>query len=672
MPSTRFANYIDTRPIPTAADDDKFLSALHHAVSGSAGTLISTCALYPLSLAITRLQARGQSHREEARLNSSSSTCRSSDGDITPTGPTAPAAAAAAATAPGPAREPPPDGGGITEAFSRIWSSGGAPKARYTGLARDAARSALDSFLFFLFYEWFRSVGLGFGAGSSRGRRGGRADRSVVPGLGLGGVLEELAIGVAAGACSKLFSTPVANVAARKQAASFVNGDDARVRDIIDGIRKEQGLRGFWSGYTTDLVHTLNSSITFFLQEFLKKKTVSVYRWDNPGAYITFLFAAISKTIATALTYPFQTASTRLQTGDLSSPKSSSSNGGEAAEKPTTEEETTAFELPKLNTQGRRVTFDEDISPKTVEVPCKVSFRENLAPPEQFPGCDRDPTSDALRAIKSFGKSSVFGAALQIARTEGVGALYKGIFGELVKGSLDHGTAMLAKDVVHRMLFKLYFVVAGVLAEMRVRRAGGKTGGVVRTETRTESVVFERAPVRSPSGATIGAPPEPEFVIEAPIRARPGTPPPLVQTSSSLPPSPPLIKYKSEPLTLSPPPRQPSPVTPQKHSSPPSLHLASAVPHQQQPPIPPRSPQHQLHSLRYRYDSNYDRYRYERLPSPPPTPYPAAGYGHRWSPRNHTGGRSFLTGDDDEDDEDGGASVVANVIESAQRGVKYY
>ncbi|OTB17922.1 hypothetical protein K445DRAFT_348326 [Daldinia sp. EC12] len=595
MPSTRFANYIDTRPIPTAADDDKFLSALHHAVSGSAGTLISTCALYPLSLAITRLQARGQSHREEARLNSSSSTCRSSDGDITPTGPTAPAAAAAAATAPGPAREPPPDGGGITEAFSRIWSSGGAPKARYTGLARDAARSALDSFLFFLFYEWFRSVGLGFGAGSSRGRRGGRADRSVVPGLGLGGVLEELAIGVAAGACSKLFSTPVANVAARKQAASFVNGDDARVRDIIDGIRKEQGLRGFWSGYTTDLVHTLNSSITFFLQEFLKKKTVSVYRWDNPGAYITFLFAAISKTIATALTYPFQTASTRLQTGDLSSPKST---------------------------------------------------------------------------IKSFGKSSVFGAALQIARTEGVGALYKGIFGELVKGSLDHGTAMLAKDVVHRMLFKLYFVVAGVLAEMRVRRAGGKTGGVVRTETRTESVVVERAPVRSPSGATIGAPPEPEFVIEAPIRARPGTPPPLVRTSSSLPPSPPLIKYKSEPLTLSPPPRQPSPVPSQKHSSPPSLRLTPTIPHQ--PPTPPRSPQHQLHSLRYRYDSNYDRYRYERLPSPPPTPYPAAGYGHRWSPRNHSGGRSFLADDDDEDNEDGGASVVANVIESAQRGVKYY
>ncbi|KAK6952987.1 hypothetical protein Daesc_005284 [Daldinia eschscholtzii] len=647
MPSTRFANYTDApppSPIPTAETDDKFLSALHHAVSGSAGTLISTCALYPLSLAITRLQAQGQSHREEARLSSSSSSSRGSDGDITPTGPTAPAAAAA--TAPGPAREPPPDGGGITEAFSRIWSSGGAPKARYTGLARDAARSALDSFLFFLFYEWFRSVGLGFGAGSSRGRQGRRADRSVLgSGLGICGVLEELAIGVAAGACSKLFSTPIANVATRKQTASLANGDDASVRDIIDGIRKEQGLRGFWSGYTTDLVHTLNPSIAFFLQEFLKKKTASVYRWDNPGAYITFLLAAISKTIATTITYPFQTASTRLQTGDVSSPKSSSSSGGKAAEKPTTEEGTAAFELPKQ-----------------WKSPRKVSFRENLAPPEQFPGCDRDPTSDALRAIKNFGKSSVFGAALQIARTEGVGALYKGIFGELVKGSLGHGTTMLAKDVVHRMLFKLYFVVAGALAEMRARGAGGKTGGVVRTETRTESMAVETAPGRSPSEARIGA--------------RPGTPPPLNHHHRH--------RDKLRPYLL-------SDINPNPLLS--HLHHADLLPHHHHKNTPPlllsayhrqshtssshrplpRSPQHQLHSLRYRHDSNYDRYRYERLPSPPPTPYPAAGYGHRWSPRNHSGGRSFLADDDDvDDDEDGGASVVANVIESAQRGVKYY
>lgn len=37
---------------------DDILPALHHALSGSAGTLISTCAVYPLSLVVTRLQVQ--------------------------------------------------------------------------------------------------------------------------------------------------------------------------------------------------------------------------------------------------------------------------------------------------------------------------------------------------------------------------------------------------------------------------------------------------------------------------------------------------------------------------------------------------------------------------------------------------------------------------------------
>ncbi|KAF3059588.1 Peroxisomal adenine nucleotide transporter 1 [Daldinia childiae] len=440
MPSSSFANYTGT-PAAVAAAANNFLPALHHAVSGSAGTLISTCTLYPLSLAITRLQAQRQFRREE-RLNSNSSSSSSSAGDTTPTGPTGPGAATAA---PGPARES--TYAGITEAFSRIWKSGGGPKALYTGLAQDAAKSVLDSFLFFLFYEWFRSVGLAAG-GRGRGRR--RGDRSA---SGLG-VLEELAIGVAASACSRLFTTPIANVVARKQTVPLVDseGRDASVREIIEAIRKEQGLAGFWSGYSASLVLTLNPSITFFLQEFLKKKTVSADRWDNPGAHMTFLLAAISKTIASTITYPFQIANTRLQNGIPATPKSPNGDAAQAS--------AGAVEAPAQEAQTHHVTFDEPISPKT-EVPRKVSFKENVAPPERIPGGESDYKSDALRTVKDFGKSSVFGAAVQIARTEGVGALYAGIFGELIKSFLGHGTTMLAKDAVHKLLFKLYFVVAG-------------------------------------------------------------------------------------------------------------------------------------------------------------------------------------------------------------------
>ncbi|KAI0122199.1 mitochondrial carrier [Daldinia grandis] len=665
MPSSSFANYTGTSAAAAAAaaaTTDKLLPALHHAISGSAGTLISTCTLYPLSLVISRLQAQRLSRREE-RLNSTSST--SSAGDTTPTGPTGPG------VAPDPARES--TYAGITEAFSRIWRSGGGPRAICTGLAQNAARSALDSFLFFLFYEWFRSVGLAAG-GRGRGRGRKRGDRSV---SGLG-VLEELAIGVAAGACSRLFTTPIANVVTRKQTASFINGEerDASLREIIEAMQKEQGLAGFWFGYSASLALTLNPSITFFLQEFLKKKTVSADRWDAPGAHMTFLLAAISKTIATTITYPFQTAEARLQNGGIP-------DGG-AVQTPERAAEAPAQETLTLT---HHVASDEAISPKT-EVPRKVSFQQNVAPPELIPGGGSNYKSDALRAVADFGKSSVFGAAVRIARTEGVGALYDGIFGELIRGFLGHGTAMLAKDAVHRMLFKLYFVVAGVLAEIRARRAGAGAGAAVRgkgrsseardvvarpvarTETRTETVV--ETTVRSAPEARIETGLGPGAMVEARM-ARSSTPPPSPPPSLPEAPTPPLLEFKHSPSpSPSPPtpfalpaptPRQPTP--PPQRSSPSPLRLASL------PPPPSSSPQHQLHSLRDRHDSNYDRYRYERLPSPPPTPYPAAGYGHRWSPRNHSGGRSFLAEEGDVQG-DGGGSVVANMIDSTQRGVKYY
>ncbi|KAI0851869.1 mitochondrial carrier domain-containing protein [Daldinia vernicosa] len=685
MPSPNIANYTGTPPPPAvvAAAADKFLPALHHAVSGSAGTLISTCTLYPLSLAITRLQAQRHFRREE-RLNSSSSA-----GDTTPTGPAGPGAA------PDPTRES--THAGITGAFSRIWNSGGGPRAIYTGLAQDAARSVLDSFLFFLFYEWFRSVGL---AAGGRGRRR-RGDRSV-PGLG---VLEQLAIGVAAGACSRLLTTPIANVVARKQPVPLIDGEevrDASVREIVEAIRKEQDLAGFWSGYSASLVLTLNPSITFFLQEFLKKKTVSADRWDNPGAHITFLLAAISKTIASTITYPLQTAETRLQNG-IPIPAASESSNEDAAQAPEV-----VVEAPTQDAQTtHHVTFDEAISPKT-EVPRKVSFKENVAPPERIPGAEGGYKSDALRAVKDFGKSSVFGATMQIARAEGVGALYDGILGELIKGFLGHGATMLAKDVVHRLLFKLYFVVAGVLAEIRARRARARAGvrdrtearavvrPVTRTETRTETVV-ETVVGGSPEARRIEAGPEPKAIIETPVETRPKTPPSPTRMSSpppsppssllesppspppSLPqaPTPPPLEFESEseppsPFALPPPPpppRQPSPPPPQR-TSPSPLRLASLPPRRRPPTPPPSSPQqHQLHSLRDRHDNAYDRYRYERLPSPPPTPYPAAGYGYRWSsPRKRSGARSFLA----ENDGDEGGSVVANMIDRTQRGVKYY
>ncbi|OTB04925.1 hypothetical protein M426DRAFT_43195, partial [Hypoxylon sp. CI-4A] len=128
--------------------------------------------------------------------------------------------------------------------------------------------------------------------------------------------LEELAVGLVAGAFSKFFTTPLSNAVKRMQTGSYAGDEDreATLKEILDGLHKERGLAGLWSGYSESLVLALNPSITHFLHEFLKSRAVAADRWDNPGAPLTFLLAAVSKSVATAITYPFQIAKTRIQT----------------------------------------------------------------------------------------------------------------------------------------------------------------------------------------------------------------------------------------------------------------------------------------------------------------------------------------------------------------------
>jgi hypothetical protein len=83
--------------------------------------------------------------------------------------------------------------------------------------------------------------------------------------------------------------------------------------DIVAEIRRERGLLGLWAGYSASLVLTLNPSVTFFLQQTLKRVLVPRERWEDPGVGMTFALAAVSKVVATTVTYPFQIAKARVQ-----------------------------------------------------------------------------------------------------------------------------------------------------------------------------------------------------------------------------------------------------------------------------------------------------------------------------------------------------------------------
>ncbi|KAL2016285.1 hypothetical protein VTK56DRAFT_3913 [Thermocarpiscus australiensis] len=164
--------------------------------------------------------------------------------------------------------------------------------------------------------------------------------------------------------------------------------------ETICEIWRERGLLGLWAGYSASLVLTLNPSMTFFLQQIFKRALVPRETWNEPGARITFFLAAVSKAIATAVTYPFQIAKARVQ----------------------------------------------------------VSA-----------GSNEEGEDETGIASASLFRDTIFATVLRIARVEGVRALYDGIGGELLKSFFSHGTTMLSKDVIHRLLVQLYFAVLAAL-----------------------------------------------------------------------------------------------------------------------------------------------------------------------------------------------------------------
>ncbi|KIV83471.1 hypothetical protein PV11_05492 [Exophiala sideris] len=224
--------------------------------------------------------------------------------------------------------------------------------------------------------------------------------------------LEELGVGFVAGSLTKLATTPISNIVTRKQAAALYAAKDPNggqyktpsARQIAQDIMSEKGVAGFWSGYSASLVLTLNPSITFFLFETLKKVTLPRHRRDNPPPSLTFLLSAFSKACASSVTYPFSLAKTRLQAG------------------------------------AKREDSDEK----------KVVGQE----------LESENARKAARA-------TIFSTVLTIAQTEGISALYEGLYVEIIRAFFSHGITMLVKQAIQRFLVRAYYVTSIVIARYK-------------------------------------------------------------------------------------------------------------------------------------------------------------------------------------------------------------
>lgn len=286
---------------------------------------------------------------------------------------------------------PHPHYDGFLDAIEKIYEREGGLQAFYNGVFHETAKGVADSFLFFLAYSYVRQKRLtARGSGKS------------LP------ALEEIGVGMVAGAFSKFFTTPIQNIVTRKQTAAMLNGEASsttvpalsRTRDIAWEIKNEKGWQGFWSGYSASLVLTTNPSITMLLHKVLLRLLVPRAKQDNPGARITFLLAAISKALASTATYPFSLAKTRAQV---------------SAQKPTA----TSGETSDLK--------------------------------------DAEGSSNP-RSVRAR-QRTVLSTILRIAQTEGFWALYQGLGPEVLKGFFSHGITMLMKDRIHTAIISLYFTI---------------------------------------------------------------------------------------------------------------------------------------------------------------------------------------------------------------------
>ncbi|KOS18574.1 Peroxisomal adenine nucleotide carrier 2 [Escovopsis weberi] len=375
------------------------LVAIGHATSGCIGTAISTAALAPLDLVTTRLKA--QQHLR--RGSSSSSSCSSSSRGSTPGSPGGGGGAA-------------PRYDGILDAFRAIMANEGGVSALYSGLGSDVAKSIIDSFLFFGFYNYL-----------TRRRRSRRP-----------GVAQELATGAFAGACARALTTPLSNAVTRKQ----VLGGGESLWATFASIVRESGVRGLWSGYSATVVLSLNPGITFLINGRLASRILpALEEEDVPIAWVAFLLAATSKAAAVALTYPFQAAKTRLQMP------------------PADVSQTLPRAVSDLEKgQGRGADGVADV-----------------ADVKDVDNDDREKEERKRRSrLARVWNMTIFSVVYQIMRSEGVATLYGGLRGELLKSFFAHGLTMLTKGLIHRWVIRCWYFLVPYLREMRRMRAAPK------------------------------------------------------------------------------------------------------------------------------------------------------------------------------------------------------
>lgn len=188
---------------------------------------------------------------------------------------------------------------GILKTLVSIMRSKEGPAALYKGFNANILNTFVQQFAYFYWYTLVRSVYI------VRILR----SKSATPQLS---TVSELVLGALAGALAQLFTTPIGVIATRQQIGDASEDADESVIAHIREIYHKDGLPGFWRGIQPSLVLTVNPAITYGVYERIKN-LILLASGNNMSPSKSFVIGALSKTLATIVTFPYILSKIRLQ-----------------------------------------------------------------------------------------------------------------------------------------------------------------------------------------------------------------------------------------------------------------------------------------------------------------------------------------------------------------------
>ncbi|EGG07911.1 uncharacterized protein MELLADRAFT_116132 [Melampsora larici-populina 98AG31] len=175
-----------------------------------------------------------------------------------------------------------------------------------SGFYRGFLASMLNTFsMQFAYFYWYTVVRKTYAASVFPIQKG--KDRTQKEHLS---IATELGLGAISGAIAQIFTIPVSVVATRQQLETSKTESKSLIKTASE-IIQDDGITGLWRGLRPSLVLTVNPAITYGMFERLKVFFLGVDGKMTPGK--AFLIGALSKTMATVVTYPYIMAKVRLQ-----------------------------------------------------------------------------------------------------------------------------------------------------------------------------------------------------------------------------------------------------------------------------------------------------------------------------------------------------------------------